>query len=77
MTVKLRWADGRDDFDLVLSEGTCRIDEVGCPEIAESIQDSGTLEQVSAEVSEGQVLRIWALNGSPRPVAYTIEIDIR
>jgi hypothetical protein len=77
LAVKLRWSDGRDDLDLTVSEGTCRVDEVGCPAIAESIVSAGTLEQLSVAVTQGQVLRIWALNGSPRPVAYTIEIDIR
>ena len=77
LTVRLRWATGADDLDLVVSEGTCRVDEDGCPGLAESIQGSGSLEQVSIGATAGQTLRFWALNGSPRAVAYTLEIDIR
>jgi hypothetical protein len=77
LTVKLHWAGSRDDFELVISEGTCRIDEYGCPAIVESDLDAGTMEQVSTDVTAGQVIRIWAVNDSPRPVAYTIDIDIR
>ena len=76
LSVKLRWTDVHDDLDLGLTPGGCRIDESGCEIIADSMQGSGNIEQVSTPVAEGRPLRIWVA-GTLRPVSYAIEIDIR
>src|SRR5215217_5071079 len=47
LSVKLRWTDVHDDLDLGLTPGGCRIDESGCEIIADSVQGSGNIEQVS------------------------------
>jgi hypothetical protein len=79
-TITVSWASGRDDLDLALSEATCRIDEVNCPTIAEApdtAQVDGTSEQLSAELTEGQTVRIWVSNFRPRVTSYTVRIEIR
>jgi hypothetical protein len=79
-TITVSWASGRDDLDLALSAATCRIDEVGCPTIAEALdtaQVDGTSEQVSTELTEGQAVRIWVSNFRPRLTSYTVRIEIQ
>jgi hypothetical protein len=77
LSVRLRWTDARDDLDLGLTPASCRIDESGCEIIADSLESTGNLEQISVPVTAGRALRIWVGNGAVHSVSYTIEIDIR
>jgi hypothetical protein len=70
LTASLTWGNANNDLDLIWTNGSCSYDAnsdsfvgVGCTgTIAESINDTTTVESISRQVTSGQTIRFWAVN---------------
>jgi len=81
LTANLAWGSTAVDLDLFLTSNTCAditaLVNSQCTFLARSDASLGTSERVTQAVTSGQALRLWVLNFSTAPQAFTISVDIR
>ena len=78
-SVKLTWADGNADLDLVLTAPSCQAlygPNNNCVELVSSALLTGTEENITYQLTAGQAYRVWVDNFAYSAQAYTIKIDI-